>query len=192
MFGKLKWESGVHRVQRIPATESQGRIHTSTSTVAIMPHSPNGSGKITIPEKDIRIDVYRSSGAGGQNANKTNSAVRVVHIPTGMMVCIQEERNQQQNRVRALAILQARLLQLQRKASDSERQKLRQGQIGNAERSDKIRTYNFPQGRITDHRANHSIFCVDEFMRSAEGLEQFIERLRLQEEAAKIEQLENA
>lgn len=107
------------------------------------------------------------------------------------MVCIQEERNQQQNRVRALAILQARLLQLQRKSSEADRQKLRHGQIGNAERSDKIRTYNFPQGRITDHRANHSIFSVDDFMRSAEGLDQFIDRLRLQEEASKIEQLES-
>jgi peptide chain release factor 1 len=154
-------------------------------------HTESNSARIAIPEKDLRVDVYRSSGAGGQNANKTNSAVRVVHIPTGMMVCIQEERNQQQNRVRALAILQARLLQLQRKSSDTERQKLRQGQIGNAERSDKIRTYNFPQGRITDHRANHSIYSVNEFMRNGEGLDQFIDRLKLQEEALKIEQLES-
>lgn len=191
VFGKLKWESGVHRVQRIPETESQGRIHTSTATVAIMPHSQSSASSINIPEKDLRIDVYRSSGAGGQHANKTNSAVRIVHLPTGMMVCIQEERDQQKNRVRAMEILKSRLLQLQRRAQDDQRQKTRQAQIGNAERSEKIRTYNFPQGRITDHRINHSVFGIDEFLSSGKGLDQFLERLALEEEACKLEQLEN-
>ncbi len=189
VFGKLKWESGVHRVQRIPQTESQGRIHTSTVTVAIMPK--HADSKLVIPDKDIRVDVYRSSGAGGQNANKTNSAVRVVHIPTGMMVCIEEERNQQQNRCRAMTILQARLQERRRRELESERQKTRQAQIGHAERSEKIRTYNFPQGRITDHRINHSIYCINDFMREARGLDQLIDRLKLQNEASTLEEIEN-
>lgn len=190
VFGRLKWESGVHRVQRVPVTENQGRIHTSTVTVAIMPLASSGHA-VQIPEKDIRVDVYRSSGAGGQNANKTNSAVRVVHIPTGTTVCIQEERSQQTNRARAMAILHARLQQLSRKASDSERQKTRQAQIGHGDRAEKIRTYNFPQGRVTDHRANHSIFCIEEFMKEARGLDQLVDRLHLHDEAAKLAELEN-
>lgn len=192
VFGRLKWESGVHRVQRVPLTESQGRIHTSTATIAIMPQVDQAQMKqIVIPEKDLRIDVYRSSGAGGQNANKTNSAVRVVHLPTGTTVCIQEERDQQKNRARAMVILHARLLEAKRRSEGSERRQTRQAQIGNADRSEKIRTYNFPQGRITDHRIGYSVFGIDDFMAEARGLDQFIERLRLLEEADKLAELES-
>jgi peptide chain release factor 1 len=143
---------------------------------------------LTIPEKDIRIDVYRSGGAGGQNANKTNSAVRAVHIPTGLMVCIQEERSQQTNRIRALAILQSRVYQLRKDELDAQRKSHRQAQIGNADRSEKIRTYNFPQGRITDHRINHSLFNIEAFFQG-KTLEEFIQRLKLQEETRNLEGL---
>lgn len=172
-------------MQRVPITESQGRIHTSTVTVAIMPQSK--SHHVEIPEKDIRLDVFRSSGAGGQNANKTNSAVRLVHIPTGLMVCIEEERDQQKNRARAMTILKARLQERKRRELDAQRQKTRQSQIGSGERSEKIRTYNFPQDRITDHRLGTSVFGVADFLKTSRGLEQFIERLKLKEEGEKLD-----
>lgn len=158
-----------------------------------MPEPSSDSSKaITIPEKDIRIDVYRSGGAGGQHAQKTNSAVRVVHLPTGTTVCIQEERDQQKNRARAMTILQARLGEAQRRSAESERQNIRQAQIGNADRSEKVRTYNFPQGRITDHRINQSVFGIDEFLGEGRGLDELIDRLKLQEELSRLEHLESA
>ena len=150
-----------------------------------------GGGHTAIPDKDLRIDVYRSGGAGGQHAQKTNSAVRLVHLPTGLTVCIQEERDQQKNRARALAILQARLGERQRRAVESERQSLRQAQVGSADRSEKVRTYNYPQGRITDHRINQSVYGMDEFMAEGRGLDQLIDRLKLQEELNKLDQLES-
>lgn len=186
-YGRLKFESGVHRVQRVPLTESQGRIHTSTATVAILPEPPSLSE--TIPERELRIDVYRSSGAGGQNANKTNSAVRAVHLPTGITVCIQEERCQQTNRTRALAILRARVYQQKREAMMAARRDQRQGLIGQAERSEKIRTYNFPQGRITDHRLGHSLFSLEAFF-AGRSLDDLIDRLALHEEARRLEDLQ--
>lgn len=162
VFSKLKFESGVHRVQRVPTTETQGRIHTSTVTVAVLPEAEEVD--VDVNETDLRIDVYRASGAGGQHVNKTESAVRITHLPTGIVVAMQEERSQHKNRAKAMKILRARLYEQQRHAADSSRAADRKSQVGTGDRSERIRTYNFPQGRVTDHRINLTLHKIDRVM----------------------------
>jgi peptide chain release factor 1 len=162
VFSKLKFESGVHRVQRVPATETQGRIHTSTVTVAVLPEAEEVD--VNIDEGDLRIDVYRASGAGGQHVNKTESAVRITHLPTGIVVAMQEERSQHKNRAKAMKILRARMYEAQRSSLHATRAADRKGQVGTGDRSERIRTYNFPQGRVTDHRINLTLHKIDRIM----------------------------
>jgi peptide chain release factor 1 len=174
-YGKLRWESGVHRVQRIPITESQGRIHTSAATVAVLPEAEEIDVKIE--DKDIRIDVFRSSGPGGQSVNTTDSAVRITHIPTGIVVSQQDQKSQLQNKLKALEILRSRLLDLRIAEQEAERARMRRTQVGTGDRSAKIRTYNFPQNRVTDHRIG---FTMHELERTLDGeLDELIEQLRL-------------
>lgn len=163
VYSKLKFESGAHRVQRVPATESQGRIHTSACTVAILPEAAE-IDEIEINSADLRIDTFRASGAGGQHVNKTDSAVRVTHMPSGVVVECQEERSQHKNRARALALLQARLMDQQRDAAAAERTETRRLLVGTGDRSDRIRTYNFPQGRVTDHRINLTLYKLESIL----------------------------
>jgi peptide chain release factor 1 len=173
-FGAMRWESGVHRVQRVPATESQGRIHTSAATVAVLPEAEEVDVKID--EKDLRVDVFRSSGPGGQGVNTTDSAVRITHIPTGIVVSQQDQRSQIQNRARAMEVLRARLLDLKVQEQEAERSRLRKTQVGTGDRSAKIRTYNFPQNRVTDHRIG---FTTHELDRTLDGdIAELIEALR--------------
>jgi peptide chain release factor 1 len=181
-FSRLKYESGVHRVQRVPSTEASGRIHTSTATVAVLAEAEDVD--IEIPEADIRVDVYRSSGAGGQNVQKNSTAVRITHLPTGMVVACQDERSQLQNRLRAMAILRARLYEIEEEKRRSAQDDARRSQIGTGERSEKIRTYNFPQNRVTDHRTGQSIFNVPGVMGG--GIDGFIEELAAREEADRL------
>jgi len=162
VFARLKFESGVHRVQRVPSTETQGRIHTSTVTVAMLPEAEEVD--VQIDDKDLRIDTYRAQGAGGQHVNKTDSAVRITHIPTGTVVAMQEEKSQHKNRAKAMKMLRAKIYDAQRSALDSARAADRRGQVGTGDRSERIRTYNFPQGRVTDHRIGLTLHKIDRIM----------------------------
>ena len=181
-FSKLKYESGVHRVQRIPSTEASGRIHTSTATVAVLAAVEDVD--IQIPDSDIRMDVFRSSGAGGQNVQKNATAVRITHIPTGMVVACQDERSQLQNKLRALSILRARLFQMEEDKRRTELDRTRRSQIGSGERSEKIRTYNYPQNRVTDHRTGQSVYNLPLVMGG--GIDDFIEELSTRDEAERL------
>jgi peptide chain release factor 1 len=183
VFSRLKFESGVHRVQRVPETESSGRIHTSAATVAVLPEAEEVDVKIE--EKDLRIDTYRSSGAGGQHVNTTDSAVRITHIPTGLVVTQQDERSQQKNRAKAMKILMSRLYEVEREKKDSERSASRKGQVGSGDRSERIRTYNFPQGRVTDHRINLTLYKIEGVVNEGD-LDEFIDSLISQDEANKL------
>jgi peptide chain release factor 1 len=174
IFAKLKFESGAHRVQRVPATESQGRIHTSACTVAVLPE-PDEIEEVEINPADLRVDTYRASGAGGQHVNKTDSAVRLTHLPSGIVVECQDERSQHKNRARAMSLLQARLLDTQVAEQEAEHAATRKLLVGSGDRSERIRTYNYPQGRVTDHRINLTLYKLDEIIEG--GLEQVIEPL---------------
>ena len=173
-YAHLKFESGVHRVQRVPATEAQGRIHTSAATVAVLPEAEDVD--IQINESDLRVDVYRSSGPGGQSVNTTDSAVRITHLPTGLVVAQQDEKSQHKNKAKALKILRARLYERERQRLADERSATRRGQIGTGDRSERIRTYNFPQGRVTDHRINLTLYKLDQVMEGA-ALEELVQAL---------------
>ncbi len=182
-YSKMKFESGVHRVQRVPVTESQGRIHTSTATVAVLPEVDEV--EIDIPDKDIEIDVYKSAGAGGQNVQKNATAVRIHHLPTGIIVQCQDERSQLQNRLRAMSILRARLYEMEQEKQLNEQTATRRSQVGTGERSEKIRTYNFPQNRVTDHRINLTSYQLDSVLNG--HLEEFIDELTTRDQAEKLQ-----
>ncbi len=174
VYGKLKFESGAHRVQRVPETESQGRVHTSAATVAVMPE-PDEVEAQKINSNDLRIDTFRASGAGGQHVNKTDSAIRITHLPTGIVVECQEQRSQHKNKAQALSVLSARILEGQRQAQAKEQAETRKSLVGSGDRSERIRTYNFPQGRVTDHRINLTLYKLDEIISGS--LDQIIEPL---------------
>jgi peptide chain release factor 1 len=178
----MKFESGVHRVQRVPSTESSGRIHTSTVTVAVLAEVEDVD--IQIPDSDIRMDVYRSAGAGGQNVQKNSTAVRITHIPTGIVVACQDERSQLQNRLRGLSILRARLFEMEEQKRQTDLELARRSQVGTGERSEKIRTYNFPQSRVTDHRIGVSSYNIAGVMNG--DLDQFIDELAQREETERL------
>ena len=186
-YSKLKYESGVHRVQRVPETESQGRVHTSTATVAVLPEVEEVDFEIL--DKDLRIDTYRSSGAGGQHVNKTDSAIRITHLPTGIVVACQDERSQIKNRERAFQILKSKLYEFYKSQIDKEYSENRKSQVGNAERCERIRTYNYPQGRVTDHRINYTIYALEDFLDG--NLDEMIENLELDDQKRKLEQALN-
>jgi peptide chain release factor 1 len=181
VFARLKYEAGVHRVQRVPVTEGSGRIHTSAATVAVLPEAEDVD--VTIDDKDLRIDVYRASGAGGQHVNRTESAVRITHLPSGLVVAIQDEKSQHKNKAKALKILKARLYEQERAAKASERAADRKGQVGSGDRSERIRTYNFPQNRLTDHRINLTLYKLDQVV-AGDALDEVIEPLINEEQAA--------
>jgi peptide chain release factor 1 len=180
VFAKLKYESGVHRVQRVPATESQGRIHTSTVTVAVLPEAEEVD--VAINDADLRIDTYRASGAGGQHVNKTDSAVRITHIPTGIVVAMQEEKSQHKNRAKAMKVLRARIFDMQRQAAQSARAADRRAQVGTGDRSERIRTYNVPQGRVTDHRIGLTLHRIERVMQGE--FDEIVDALAAEEQAA--------
>jgi peptide chain release factor 1 len=182
-FAKLKYESGVHRVQRVPDTEASGRIHTSTATVAVLPEAQDVD--VPINETDLRIDTLRSGGAGGQHVNKTESAVRITHIPTGIVVMMQEDRSQHRNRAKAMAVLRTRLYDFERQKQDAARAAERRGQVGTGDRSERIRTYNFPQGRVSDHRINLTLYKLPEIM-EGEALGEMIDALVAEHQAAQL------
>lgn len=187
VFAKLKYESGGHRVQRVPKTETQGRIHTSAATVAVLPEAEDVD--IVIEEKDLRIDVYRSQGSGGQSVNTTDSAVRITHIPTGLAVAIQEEKSQHKNKARAMSLLKTRLYDMERQKLDAARAADRKGQIGSGDRSERIRTYNYPQSRLTDHRIGLTLYNLDEIM-AGSGLGEVIDAMVTQAQAEQLANLE--
>jgi peptide chain release factor 1 len=182
-FSVFKWEGGTHRVQRVPATEAQGRIHTSTATVAVMPEAEEV--EVQVDPNELKIDVYRSTGPGGQSVNTTDSAVRITHVPTGIVVSMQDEKSQLQNREKAMRVLRARLYELERKKREAEESAARRAQIGTGERAEKIRTYNYPESRVTDHRVKLTAHQLD---RVLEGdLDEFTEALQAEERRRKLE-----
>ena len=186
-YAKLKFESGGHRVQRVPVTEAGGRIHTSAATVAVLPEPEDVD--IEINEKDLRIDVYRASGAGGQHVNKTESAVRITHLPTGIAVAQQTEKSQHKNKAQAMKLLKARLFDMERERVDRERASERKGLVGSGDRSERIRTYNFPQGRVTDHRINLTLYKLDRII-SGDDLGEIIDALVTEDQASRLAELE--
>jgi peptide chain release factor 1 len=183
VFARLKFESGVHRVQRVPETEASGRIHTSAATVAVLPEAEEVD--IRIDEKELRIDVFRASGPGGQSVNTTDSAVRITHMPTGLVVIQQDEKSQHKNKAKALKVLRSRLYDMERQARDSARAADRKSQVGSGDRSERIRTYNFPQGRVTDHRVNLTLYKIDKVI-SGEALDEIIDAIVAEDQAAKL------
>lgn len=183
IFSRLKFESGVHRVQRVPDTESQGRIHTSTVTVAVLPEVEDVV--VEINEKDLKIDTYRSGGAGGQHVNKTESAIRITHLPTGIVVQCQDERSQIKNRDKAMKVLKSKLYDKMQEDADKEYSQNRRAQVGTGDRSERIRTYNFPQGRVTDHRINLTLYSLESFMNG--DLDEMLDALRIADQTAKLE-----
>ncbi len=183
IFSRLKFESGVHRVQRVPDTESQGRIHTSTVTVAVLPEVEDVV--VEINEKDLKIDTYRSGGAGGQHVNKTESAIRITHLPTGIVVQCQDERSQIKNRDKAMKVLKSKLYDKMQEDADKEYSENRRAQVGTGDRSERIRTYNFPQGRVTDHRINLTLYSLESFMNG--DLDEMLDALRIADQTAKLE-----
>jgi peptide chain release factor 1 len=187
-YANLKFESGVHRVQRVPATETQGRIHTSAATVAVLPEAEEVD--IKIEDKDLRIDVFRSSGPGGQSVNTTDSAVRITHIPTGVVVSQQDEKSQIKNKAKAMKVLRARLFERERERIDSERSAARKGQVGSGDRSERIRTYNFPQGRLTDHRINLTLYKLPEIIEGP-ALEDVVRALITEHQANLLAQMDD-
>ncbi len=189
VFAKLKFESGVHRVQRVPVTESGGRIHTSAATVAVLPEAEEVD--VRIEDKDLRIDVYRSSGPGGQSVNTTDSAVRITHLPSGLVVIQQDEKSQHKNKAKALKVLRTRLYELERERLASERAGARKSMVGSGDRSERIRTYNFPQGRVTDHRINLTLHRLEEIL-AGPGLDELISALVAEDEAERLASLDEA
>ncbi len=185
VFARLKFESGVHRVQRIPVTESGGRIHTSAATVAVMPEAEEVD--VAIEEKDLRIDVFRASGPGGQSVNTTDSAVRITHLPTGIVVSQQDEKSQHKNRAKAMKVLRARIYERERQMRDAERAAQRKGQVGSGDRSERIRTYNFPQGRVTDHRINLTLHKLDRVMEG--DLDELMDALITDDQAQRLAEI---
>jgi len=186
VFARLKFESGVHRVQRVPATEASGRIHTSAATVAVLPEAEEFDVKID--DKDLRIDVFRSSGPGGQSVNTTDSAVRITHLPSGLVVSQQDEKSQHKNKAKAMKILRARLYDAERQRRDEARAADRKGQVGSGDRSERIRTYNFPQSRVTDHRINLTLYKLDEVM-EGRALDEIIDALIANDEAGRLAEI---
>ena len=187
VFSKLKFESGVHRVQRVPTTESSGRVHTSAATVAVLPEAEEVD--IEVLDKDLRIDVFRSSGPGGQSVNTTDSAVRITHIPTGIVVSQQDEKSQHKNKAKALKILRSRLLDNQIQEKNKERSEQRKNQVGSGDRSERIRTYNFPQGRVSDHRINLTLYNLSEILEGK--IDELINPLIAEEESTKLANMKN-
>jgi len=188
VYARLKFESGVHRVQRVPATEAQGRIHTSTCTVAVLPEA-EAVDAIALNPTDLKTDTFRASGAGGQHVNKTDSAIRITHLPTGIVVECQDERSQHKNRARALSILSARILEMKRRKQQAEEAATRKSQVGTGDRSERIRTFNFPQGRVTDHRVNLTLYKLDQVMEGK--IDEFVDALTAADQADRMAALGN-
>ena len=189
VFAKLKFESGVHRVQRVPATETQGRIHTSAATVAVLPEAEDVD--VVIHDKDLRIDTYRAQGAGGQHVNKTDSAVRITHLPTNTVVAMQEEKSQHKNKAKAMTLLKAKIYDAERKRVDAERASERKSLVGSGDRSERIRTYNYPQGRVTDHRINLTLYNLARIV-SGDELGEIVDALVAQDQADRLAEFEAA
>ncbi|MEK7262320.1 MAG: peptide chain release factor 1 [Pseudomonadota bacterium] len=188
VYAHLKFESGVHRVQRVPATEAQGRIHTSTCTVAVLPEA-EAVDAIALNPADLKVDTFRASGAGGQHVNKTDSAIRITHLPTGIVVECQDERSQHKNRARALSILSARILEMERRKQQAQEAAARKSQVGTGDRSERIRTFNFPQGRVTDHRVNLTLYKLDQVMEGK--IDEFVDALTAADQADRMAALGN-